>query len=144
MKDYQELLACNCHLLRGLARTITLLYDARLQQAGIKATQFIVLAAIANAGPLPLTMLAELVDLDRTGLRRNLDVLQRAGWIAIAQGEQDARRRLVAMTDAGRRKLELAIPFWRQAQAEVECRYGAARMRQLRGDLTELAGAVRS
>jgi len=66
---------CVCRKTRETARKISRLYDDLLQPAGIKATQFTLLAAISVQGDATLTELAESLGMDRTTLSRNLKPL---------------------------------------------------------------------
>ena len=63
--------------------------------------------------------------MDRTTLTRNIGPIQRHGWIETAPGE-DRRERLVAITDAGRAKLDEALPLWHAAQAATVDAIGPA------------------
>ena len=53
--------------------------------------------------------------MERTTLTRNLRPLIRAGWVAVAAGE-DRRQHLLQLTATGRRKLIRSLPLWEQAQ----------------------------
>ncbi len=48
--NYSQLLDCSCNMIRGTARKITQYYESSLREAGIKPTQFTILAALANTG----------------------------------------------------------------------------------------------
>jgi DNA-binding MarR family transcriptional regulator len=108
---------CRCLAARRYARAITRLYERSLRPHGLRATQFSVLAALALMGPTPLTDLAGTLGLERTTLTRVAGVLARRGWLVAAQPRRgDARRRLLRLTAAGRRKVDAAFPAWKQAQ----------------------------
>jgi DNA-binding MarR family transcriptional regulator len=109
---------CRCLAARRKARSITRLFETRLRPHGLRATQFSVLAALALKGPTPISELAEFLALERTTLTRGATLLARNGWVASTPSE-DARRRPLRLTRAGRRKLGQALPAWRQAQAIV-------------------------
>ena len=51
MNHQQDL--CICAALRGAARSTTQLYDLVVRPSGLKATQFIALRAIEEAGEMP-------------------------------------------------------------------------------------------
>jgi DNA-binding MarR family transcriptional regulator len=70
---------------------------------------------------------------------RALQPLERDGLVAIGPDEEDARRNVVRLTDAGRAKLAQAAPVWRDAQAEFESRFGAGLAEELRQSLLALA-----
>lgn len=110
---------CHCLAARRRARAITRHYEARLRPLGLRATQFSLLAALAQTGPVRLGRLAELLGLERTTLTRNARLLQEQGWIA-SVATDDARERAMQITDMGLGRLAQALPVWREAQASLE------------------------
>jgi len=97
---------------------VTQTYDAALKPAGMKATQFTLLATLNGLGTLPLTQLAKALGMERTTLTRNLKPLANQGWVAIE--EQDDRRvRHIVLTEAGAKALEAARPHWQRAQQSL-------------------------
>ena len=121
---------CHCLAARRHARAITRLFEEKLRPHGLRATQFSVLAALALRGPTPVKELAETLGLERTTLTRIGALLERNGWLSIAQSD-DAREHPLRLTGAGRRKLEAAFPAWKEAQDLVN-RPLAGRVRQTR------------
>jgi DNA-binding MarR family transcriptional regulator len=109
----------------------------------LRATQFPIVVALAAAGPLPVTRLAQALGLDRTTLTRNMRALLDQGLIAVADGE-DRRTRVVALTPKGRERLTEALGMWEQAQASVEARFGLGALRGLHGELSRLTELVRA
>ena len=121
--------------LRGLAaRRITNFLEERIQNSGLRLAQMGLMAQIAAAPDDTLGALAERTGLDQSTLSRNLRGLEAAGLVEIAIAEDDQRRRAVWLTEQGARRLEAAIPVWRQAHAalaerlepELALRLGAA------------------
>jgi DNA-binding MarR family transcriptional regulator len=127
MRDNSEQLTlsgtghCVCFQLRRTARTVTQLYDAALEPAGIRSTQFAMLVAIAKKEPIVISELAEVLAIDSTTLSRSLPTLRRMGHIKLIQGN-DRRKRLVGLTAKGRRVLEHSVPLWEKVQREVVSR----------------------
>lgn len=111
--------ACLCLAARRSARTITRFFDEHLRPHGLRSTQFSVLAALSLKGATPLGKLAAMLDVDRTTLTRSTTLLERNGWVRF-EGGTDARTRLVAVTPAGRSKVEEALPSWAAAQSAME------------------------
>jgi DNA-binding MarR family transcriptional regulator len=111
--------ACLCLAARRNARTITRFYDEHLRPHGLRSTQFSVLAALSLMGATPLGRLAHVLEVDRTTLTRSAALLERNGWVRFEDGS-DARTRPVAVTPAGRSKLEEALPSWAVAQSAME------------------------
>ena len=96
---------CACFNLRKATRVVTQLYDEALKPAGLRSTQFAVLAATRALGPVSVNQLAEWIVMDRTTLTRNLKPLERDGLIAVRAGD-DLRVRQVSLTAKGRKTLE--------------------------------------
>ena len=130
-----DVTACTLANVRKASRAISQVYDAALQPADIKATQFTLLATLSKQGPLPLSQLANHMVMDRTTLTRNLQPLVKRNLVAIASGE-DRRVRNVDLTPKGKRLLALALPLWRSAQTRLVDGLGRDRWTNLLGDLS--------
>jgi DNA-binding MarR family transcriptional regulator len=98
---------------------VTQHYEASFRGTGLRATQFTVLATLAQTGPMPLTTLANMLGLERTSLTRNLGPLQKRGFVSSA-GNVDQRVRLIAITKEGEAAALAALEAWKQAQATVD------------------------
>src|SRR5579864_8789081 len=82
---------CNCLALRQAARHVTQFYDQVLAAAGLRTTQFSILAKLRRLGPLSINALAKELVMDRTTLGRNILPLERDGLIAIVRAKSDRR-----------------------------------------------------
>jgi DNA-binding MarR family transcriptional regulator len=135
---------CACRNLRRTARAVTQLYDETLRPSGLRITQFTLLVAVAIGEPVPITRLADALDLDRTTLARDLKPLTDRGLLETTTGE-DRRTRMVRLTRQGREAIARAYPLWQQAQARIVERSGADRWQAVAGGLEEVAAlALRS
>ncbi len=114
---------CLCTGLRQAALAATRFYDDALQSTGLKITMFRLLRRIGESGAPTMTGLAEIVQLDRSTLGRNLRVLERLGLVRLSEGE-DERTRTIELTAAGLKKLEAALPLWASAQRRMKRRLG--------------------
>lgn len=114
-----QITLCACQNIRMAARAITKLYDDALKSSGLRVTQFSLLSAISMAGPVPVTILAEKLVMDRTTLTRNLNVLEKMGFIEIESDTEDGRTRLIRIAPQGEVVLEQAVPLWEQTQSKV-------------------------
>ena len=137
---------CNCLALRQAARHVTRFYDAFLFPAGLRTTQFSILAKLRQRGPLNITALAAEMVMDRTTLGRNIQPLQRKGLVAVASGRRDHRSKELHLTETGLERLRAAGAPWREAQQRFEALLGVERASALRQSLhivsvTELARA---
>lgn len=133
---------CVCFNLRKAARAVTQVYDEILRPTGLRATQHSLLQVLQIAGTVSVSQLAELAVMDRTTLARNLDLLEREGLVRIKPGEEDARVREVTLTEAAKKKLAAALPYWEKAQAQVTQRLGKGRSDQLLSDLFATVAAA--
>lgn len=118
---------------RRTARHLTREYDRVLKPAGLKLTQYSVLANLVRNGAMSITALAERLAMDRTTMTRNLRPLARAGWIVVRDGP-DRRSRSVDITPAGRRLYKQALPLWQSAEQSFRQAMGrdeAAALRRL-------------
>jgi DNA-binding MarR family transcriptional regulator len=131
-------LRCTCFNLRKAARAVTQLYDEFLRPSGLRATQFSLLMLIRGMGPIRVTELADEAVMDRTTLKRNLELLEREGMVRIQPGA-DARVREVSLTADAEERLATALPLWQRAQAHVTRELGQGRAERL---LTDLAAAI--
>jgi DNA-binding MarR family transcriptional regulator len=134
---------CICFNLRKATRAVTQVYDDVLRPTGLRATQHSLLQVLYLAGIVSLSRLAELSVLDRTTLARNLDLLEEEGLVQIKAG-QDARVREVSLSEAGRKRLAAALPYWEKAQAEVVGKLGTGRSNRLLADLSASVSAAQS
>src|SRR5262245_13071023 len=100
---------CNCLALRQAARHVTQLYDNHLVRAGLRTTQFSILAKVKLLGPLTINALADRMVMDRTTLGRNIKPLEREGLLAVKPGADDRRRKELHLTAAGAARLRSAI-----------------------------------
>jgi DNA-binding MarR family transcriptional regulator len=130
--------SCACWNLRRTARAVTQRYDETLRPSGLRITQFTLLVAVGLSEPVPITRLADALDLDRTTLARDLKPLTEHGLVQIAAGE-DRRMRVVRLTSQGREAVGRAYPLWQQAQAQIVEGSGPDRWQAVASGLEEVA-----
>ncbi len=130
---------CNCMALRRAARRISRFYDNALAPAGLRATQYSILALLQALEEVSINELAGRLELDRTTTGKNLRPLALAGLIRIAPSIADGRSRTVTLTAKGRAVLRTAVPLWRRAQAAFEAKHGSKVARELRRTLSSVA-----
>jgi DNA-binding MarR family transcriptional regulator len=115
---------CFCTSLRKASRRLTAAYDAALSPLGINVAQFALLRNIDRHGPVSLTALGQILELDRSTLGRNVRVLGRLGLVQLAQSA-DKRETSVTLSGAGRKTLTAAEPAWQKTQDKITTRLGA-------------------
>ena len=120
---------CVCGNLRMATRAVTSIYDRHLRPLGLQASQLAVLWAVAGMPSCTVNQIAKRIAIDETTLLRNLRVIEREGWVAIAVGA-DKRQRIVHLTEPGRALFAQALPRWQQAQQQVRS--------HLRSELSDL------
>lgn len=140
---------CMCLAVRQAARHVTQSYDQFLAPAGLRTTQFSILAKLKRKGPMTINALAADLVMDRTTLGRNILPLQRDGLIAVMKGSSDRRSKELRMTEAGAERLRTAVEGWVEAQAQFEAVFGTERAAELRALLhavaaSDLGAAVRT
>jgi DNA-binding MarR family transcriptional regulator len=123
---------CNCLALRQAARHVTQFYDQFLVPAGLRTTQFSILAKLKRLGPTTINALAEEMVMDRTTLGRNIQPLEREGLVAVRQGRADRRSKEILLTDTGAARLRTAVEAWTEAQTRFESVFGGERASDLR------------
>lgn len=132
---------CFCGALLVAARSVTRLYNEELRSAGIEATQYSILMMLRSLGPVPLGALGERLAVDKTTISRNIKLLERHRWVALDRG-QDARERVVSLTDAGAAKLDKARPGWNRAQKRMRAALASGEFEILRARFPDVALAA--
>ena len=125
---------CNNLALRQASRHVSQLYDRYMAEAGLRGTQFSILAKLSRLGPMPIGRLAEAMVMERTALSRAIGPLERDGLVTVGEGPNKRTRR-VALTAAGETKLKAAQVQWRRAQKAFETAFGSANAEALRATL---------
>ncbi|OLP58776.1 hypothetical protein BJF93_17065 [Xaviernesmea oryzae] len=110
----------NCLVLNTVAaaRTLVRKGDARFKPFGVTVQQFSLLAAIRFNPGEPVMSLAQKIQLDRTSLTRNLDLLERKGLVQRA-ADAVGNARICELTKEGSVLLDQLLRVWQQAQSEI-------------------------
>ena len=90
-------LDCACSLTRRAARSVTQLYDVVLAPTGVKATQFVLLRAIADTRQIAQWQLGKNLSIAVETLTRRLATMRRLGWVELRSGS-DKREHLYSVT----------------------------------------------
>jgi DNA-binding MarR family transcriptional regulator len=99
----------------------------------MRVTQYSLLAHLRRLEQVSMSELAEVLDMDRTTLTRNLKPLIEAHWVEVRPCRQDARIRLVRITAAGDAQWRIARGRWQYAQDEVKAAIGPTDLAALHG-----------
>jgi DNA-binding MarR family transcriptional regulator len=122
--------------LQRLTRIVTRHYDVYVAATGLRSTQYSLLSEVVALGPIRPGDLARHMGVDASTLTRNLRPLVTHGWLQLSPGD-DARSRLVDVTDHGRAKHTEAQRAWKKAQLALEARLGSQRVAALNALLDE-------
>lgn len=126
---------CTCSAMRKASRQITRFYDSHLEPSGLRVTQFLILAALDEAGGATVNTLAERLDIERTAMGKMAGFLERDGYVTITPSPTDGRVRIIQLTDQGHRLHKEAEPLWQKAQSEFVARNGSLNIDALRKGL---------
>jgi DNA-binding MarR family transcriptional regulator len=132
---------CTCFHLRRATRRVTQIYDRELAAVDLSLNQYSILRRTRN-GPRVLGELADELGMDRTTLSRNLKPLLDSGLLSESRG-QDARQRLIVLSESGDARLKAAVPYWQRAQQLIDTAFGADAVAQLHIELDTLTERLR-
>ncbi|MHB1056990.1 MAG: MarR family winged helix-turn-helix transcriptional regulator [Rhodanobacter sp.] len=91
-------------VLLGLVRAeMVRAMEAELARTGadLRFTQFLILKRLARLGPMSASELARSVELDGGAMTRQLDQIERKGYLRRCPHEQDRRALRIELTEAG-------------------------------------------
>jgi DNA-binding MarR family transcriptional regulator len=132
---------CNCLAVRQAARYITQFYDQYLAPAGLRTTQYGILAKLKRHGPMSINELAAQLVMDRTTLGRNIRPLERDGLIVVEADPTDRRSKVLRIIKAGDARFERAHKCWVEAQKQFEHAYGGKEASEMRQKLRAVVGS---
>jgi DNA-binding MarR family transcriptional regulator len=140
-KPVPGLSRCHISAMKKAARRLSLMYDTLLTPAGLKSTQYGILAELNSRGAALPTVneLAEALVMDRSTLGQNLRPLERDGLVTLLTDPKDRRSRLIALTKQGIAKLNEARRYWKIAQDRFETAFGQEKAAELRSALIGIA-----
>ncbi|KAA8554041.1 MULTISPECIES: MarR family winged helix-turn-helix transcriptional regulator [Pseudomonas] len=123
MKNAIKPQGCTNLKLRQLNRMVTRHYDRYVGETGLKNTQYSLLSHVVKLGPIRPGDLARRMQMEASTLTRNMQSLVAHGWLKIGAGD-DARSRLVEVTEAGCAKRAEGQHAWKLAQQALNERLG--------------------
>ena len=109
--------ACTCFRFRRASRLVTQLFDNHLKGTGLRATQLVLLAALAEKDGLAHNELADRIGVSASALTRALKPLVKKEFVEVRA--QDGRRNAMSLTAAGAEVALQAAPSWQIAQDEM-------------------------
>jgi DNA-binding MarR family transcriptional regulator len=134
-------LPCACQNLRRLTRLVTRIYDQELRNAEIEITQFGLLTALAIVGETNQKALSAGFAMDSTTLTRTLALLRKQGWIHVRPGK-DRRERVFRLTEAGKKQIAMAQPYWQAAERRLQKTLGPSDWKQMQTTVARVTNAA--
>jgi MarR family 2-MHQ and catechol resistance regulon transcriptional repressor len=126
----------HCWLVLGKAfRAAAKYLSAGLEETGIDDTDFRILEALLNKGPLPVNTIGPKVYLTPGSISMAIDRLLDRGLVSRVESPEDRRVRIVSLTSKGK---ELIAPIFRKHAAEIRNVFADASPKELRALETTL------
>ncbi len=114
---------CFCLKVRRLTASVTKYYDQTLAPCGVTVSQYSVLLNISRAEHCSIRELADMAELDRSTLARNLKPLLGQGLVVDTK-QPGTRNSQLELTEAGQKTIECANPLWAEAQQVIRLKLG--------------------
>lgn len=122
--------SCYCLKMRRASSDITRFYDKQLEASGVTVSQFSLLLNISKAKQGSLSELANMAELDRSTLARNIKPLIKKGLVYDAKLEGKRNSKFV-LSPTGKVTLQQANQLWQQAQQQVQEALGDRSLKEL-------------
>jgi DNA-binding MarR family transcriptional regulator len=113
-----------------------------LSPCGLKATQFVILQAIAQKGEVTQAQLADQYGLSPETLSRRLATLRRSGLVELQEASSRCGGRSYRLTAAGFNQLRIAFPYWRRAQERLRTALGLSLWEAALANANQVAAAA--
>jgi DNA-binding MarR family transcriptional regulator len=119
-EDMSQKMAKECIAMRvrRLNRVVTKIYDDSLRPLGLRTAQQTILAAISLMKTPTPTDLERRLSLEKSTVSRNVERMQRRGWVEFVPGE-DGRSHHLKLTTKGAKLLRESTAQWQVAQKKV-------------------------
>lgn len=128
--------------LRRAGRAAGQFYEKYFREAGLRSGQFGILAAVRQLDGLSIGELSTVMGMDQTTATRNVELLVRKGLVDLETDPEDARRKILSLTPAGRDQFRAAEPCWLRAQADLAAGLGPKEAERLLQLLDRLVKAL--
>jgi DNA-binding MarR family transcriptional regulator len=103
-----------------LHRLVARRFEEHLRPLGLSVPQTEILSALTLiAEPVKPSVLADLLQMERSTISRNLSVMEDRGWITPKETSATGRSMTVVITDQGLATLASADAAWHDAQTEL-------------------------
>jgi DNA-binding MarR family transcriptional regulator len=109
---------CIAMRVRRLNRVVTKIYDDSLRSLGLRTAQQTILVAISLMNTPTPTDLERRLSLEKSTVSRNVERLQRRGWVEFVPSD-DGRSHYLKLTAKGAKLLRESTVLWQLAQKRV-------------------------
>ena len=109
---------CIAMRVRRLNRVVTKIYDDSLRSLGLRSAQQTILVAISLMKTPTPTDIERRLTLDKSTVSRNVERMQRRGWVEFVPGE-DGRSHHLKLTAKGVKLLRESTALWQVAQKRM-------------------------
>lgn len=123
---------CACAALRRASRAVTHLYDLVLVPTGLKASQFLILKTLFEAGEIAQCDFARQQAIAVETLSRRFSGLRRKALVEVRVGRHHGER-IYRLTAYGQKCFQEAVPYWLLAQRRLRKTLGEADWKFLEG-----------
>lgn len=134
---------CLAECLRAANRAVSKYYAEHMANCEVGGAQFSLLTALYYLREPTMQALAKHMETDRTTMARNVDLLEKNGFVEVSEGK-DRRSRLIRLTDKGFEALRNTLPKWLEAQEQMRLLIGDQLWRSLISDTRILASICAS
>lgn len=110
---------------------------------GIGVMEWRIACVLGHAPELGASEISERTDMDRAAVSRSLRVLERLGWVEIERTGNSTPRKLIRLTELGRRTRAEVIELSLRRQEAVFSQLDEARVEALRDNLRYLVARTR-
>lgn len=130
--------SCYCLKVRRATGDITKYYDRVLAPSGVTTSQYSLLLNISRAQQCSIKELADMAELDRSTLARNLQPLLKRALVVDVK-PPGTRNCQLELTQKGRNTVKIALSLWEKAQKSVREQLGEDGIAALEKVTTALA-----
>jgi DNA-binding MarR family transcriptional regulator len=116
---------------RLISRAVTAMYERAISGSGLTIAQVNLMTALGKLGRCSQIKLGQLLELERSTVSRNLNLLLKNGWVRAVTSDAKGVRE-IELTAAGGRKIESVLFAWRAAQKEAAGLIGEEGVRAIR------------
>lgn len=123
---------------RRAARTVSRHFGKLLEPHNLTASQASMMFVLLGSETTSVSALAESLGIERSGLTRNLTLLEKAGHVECDIGGRGGAK-AYRLSDSGHAKIIALIPLWHHGQGIIRKKLGDEQWRDMQGALTDLS-----